>query len=50
MIRHDHELRLADWFCGAGGSTQAIGTIPAVRRCMHSCDDCCRLNVSSASC
>lgn len=31
MSRHDHELRLADWFCGAGGSTQGIATIPGVR-------------------
>ena len=31
MTRHDDELRLADWFCGAGGSTQAIATIPGVR-------------------
>lgn len=31
MSRHDHELRLNDWFCGAGGSTQGIATIPGVR-------------------
>lgn len=31
MTRHDHDLRLNDWFCGAGGSTQGIATIPGVR-------------------
>jgi hypothetical protein len=31
VSRHDHELRLNDWFCGAGGSTQAIASIPGVR-------------------
>src|SRR3954470_3976346 len=31
MARHDGELRLNDWFCGAGGSTQVIATIPGVR-------------------
>jgi len=30
-MRHDGELRLNDWFCGAGGSTQGIATIPGVR-------------------
>lgn len=31
MYRHDTDLRLNDWFCGAGGSTQGIATIPGVR-------------------
>ena len=31
MTRHDGELRLNDWFCGAGGSTQGIATIPGVK-------------------
>lgn len=31
MFRHDGDLRLNDWFCGAGGSTQGIATIPGVR-------------------
>ena len=35
MIRHDGELRLADWFCGAGGSAQAIASIPASAQCMR---------------
>lgn len=30
MPRHDGPLRLADWFCGAGGSTQGIAAIPGV--------------------
>lgn len=30
-MRHDHELRVNDWFAGAGGSTQGIATIPGVR-------------------
>lgn len=31
MARHDGPLRLADWFCGAGGSTQGIAAIPGVQ-------------------
>jgi DNA (cytosine-5)-methyltransferase 1 len=31
MPRHDGPLRLTDWFCGAGGSTQGIATIPGVQ-------------------
>lgn len=31
MSRHDGDLRFHDWFCGAGGSTQGIATIPGVR-------------------
>jgi DNA (cytosine-5)-methyltransferase 1 len=30
VSRHDHNLRLNDWFCGAGGSTQACASIPGV--------------------
>ena len=29
--RHDGELRLVDWFCGAGGSTQGAVAVPGVR-------------------
>jgi len=30
-MKHDHELRLHDWFCGAGGSTQGAAAVPGVR-------------------
>ena len=29
-IRHDGELRLMDWFCGAGGSSQGAHAVPGV--------------------
>jgi DNA (cytosine-5)-methyltransferase 1 len=29
-VRHDHGLRLVDWFCGAGGSTQGAAAVPGV--------------------
>lgn len=29
--RHDGDLRLVDWFCGAGGSTQGAVAVPGVR-------------------
>ncbi|MFE2457554.1 DNA cytosine methyltransferase [Streptomyces sp. NPDC059402] len=29
--RHDDELTLMDWFCGAGGSSQGVHAIPGVR-------------------
>lgn len=31
MYRHDDELTLMDWFCGAGGSSQGIHAVPGVR-------------------
>ena len=31
MPRHDGNLRLNDWFCGAGGSTQGIAALPGVQ-------------------
>jgi DNA (cytosine-5)-methyltransferase 1 len=31
MSRHDHELTLHDWFCGAGGSSQGAVSVPGVR-------------------
>lgn len=31
MHRHDDELRLMDWFCGAGGSSQGAHAVPGVR-------------------
>jgi DNA (cytosine-5)-methyltransferase 1 len=30
MPRHDGRLRLTDWFCGAGGSTQGAAAVPFV--------------------
>jgi DNA (cytosine-5)-methyltransferase 1 len=30
-MRHDGDLRFADWFCGAGGSTQGAASIPGVQ-------------------
>lgn len=30
-FRHDTDLRLNDWFCGAGGSTQGLASVPGVR-------------------
>jgi DNA (cytosine-5)-methyltransferase 1 len=29
--RHDNELTVMDWFCGAGGSSQGMHSIPGVR-------------------
>lgn len=31
MMRTDSELRLMDWFCGAGGSSQGAHAVPGVR-------------------
>jgi DNA (cytosine-5)-methyltransferase 1 len=31
MYRHDDELTLMDWFCGAGGSSQGVHAVPGVR-------------------
>ncbi|HEY9353736.1 MAG TPA: DNA cytosine methyltransferase [Nocardioides sp.] len=31
MYRHDDELTVMDWFCGAGGSSQGMHSIPGVR-------------------
>lgn len=31
MPRHDNELTVMDWFCGAGGSSQGMHSIPGVR-------------------
>lgn len=31
MFRHDNELTVMDWFCGAGGSSQGMHSIPGVR-------------------
>jgi DNA (cytosine-5)-methyltransferase 1 len=31
MYRHDDELRLMDWFAGAGGSSQGAHAVPGVR-------------------
>ncbi|MEW2424866.1 DNA cytosine methyltransferase [Streptomyces nigra] len=31
MYRHDSELTVMDWFCGAGGSSQGMHSIPGVR-------------------
>jgi len=31
MFRHDTELTVMDWFCGAGGSSQGMHSIPGVR-------------------
>ncbi|MFF9240060.1 DNA cytosine methyltransferase [Streptomyces sp. NPDC014801] len=31
MYRHDNELTVMDWFCGAGGSSQGMHSIPGVR-------------------
>ncbi|MGA5635024.1 DNA cytosine methyltransferase [Streptomyces lydicamycinicus] len=31
MYRHDSELSVMDWFCGAGGSSQGAHAIPGVR-------------------
>jgi len=30
MYRHDGELSLMDWFCGAGGSSQGVHAVPGV--------------------
>ena len=31
MYRHDSELTVMDWFCGAGGSSQGMHSLPGVR-------------------
>ncbi|WP_318201101.1 DNA cytosine methyltransferase [Streptomyces sp. SCL15-4] len=31
MYRHDNELTVMDWFCGAGGSSQGMHSLPGVR-------------------
>ena len=31
MARHDDELTVMDWFCGAGGSSQGVHAVPGVR-------------------
>lgn len=31
MYRHDDELTVMDWFCGAGGSSQGMHSVPGVR-------------------
>ncbi|MFJ3949025.1 DNA cytosine methyltransferase [Streptomyces libani] len=31
MYRHDSELSVMDWFCGAGGSSQGAHAVPGVR-------------------
>jgi|tagenome__1003787_1003787.scaffolds.fasta_scaffold20963307_2 hypothetical protein len=49
MSHHDHEARLNDWFWGAGGSIQAIATIPGVVGVTGSLDAGVHVNTSAES-